>query len=78
MLTQLQTRAKRTAAVAVAALVLITPAVALAAHQFSDVPTSHPFHYDIDALVDAGVTSGCGGGKFCPGAYVTRDRWRPS
>lgn len=40
--------------------------------QFSDVPASHPFRADIDALVSSGVTSGCGGGKFCPSQSVTR------
>jgi len=59
----------------VTGLVLGIPlGVALASHQFSDVPSSNPFHADIDALVDAGVTSGCGGGKYCPSAYVTREQ----
>ena len=48
--------------------------VVLASHQFSDVPDSYPFHDDISALVDAGVTLGCGGGKYCPKAYVTREQ----
>ncbi len=48
------------------------PLVALAGHQFSDVPDGHFFHADVDALVDAGVTSGCGGGRFCPAANVSR------
>jgi hypothetical protein len=48
------------------------PLVALAGHQFSDVPDGHFFHADVDALVDAGVTSGCSAGKFCPEANVTR------
>lgn len=45
--------------------------IALAAH-FGDVPNSHPFHNDIAAIADAGVTSGCGGGDFCPDRNVTR------
>jgi S-layer homology domain len=44
----------------------------LASHQFSDVPNSNIFHGDVDALVDAGVTAGCGGGKYCPNQAVTR------
>lgn len=40
--------------------------------EFSDVPASHPFRADIDALVGSGVTSGCGGGKYCPSQSVTR------
>lgn len=59
--------------VAVAALALGVPLGAFASHQFTDVPNSHPFHADIDALYDSGVTTtGCGGGKFCPDQYVTR------
>lgn len=59
--------------IAFVALVLAIPAgVVLANHQFSDVPTGHAFHSDVNALVNSGVTSGCGGGKFCPDANVTR------
>ena len=39
---------------------------------FSDVPATHPFRGDIDALATAGITGGCGGGRFCPSAPVTR------
>ena len=39
---------------------------------FSDVPTSHPFFQFIEALVASGITSGCGGGSFCPDAPLTR------
>ena len=52
--------------------VLALPVGALAGHQFTDVPNSNPYHADIDALADAGVTTGCGGGQFCPTAFVTR------
>ena len=44
------------------------PAVAT----FSDVPTSHPFFRFIEALARSGITSGCGGGNFCPDAPLTR------
>ena len=50
------------------------PLGVLASHQFSDVPDSNPYHTDIDALVDSGVTTGCGGGKYCPSAFVTREQ----
>ena len=50
------------------------PLGVLASHQFSDVPNSNPYHTDIDALVDSGVTTGCGGGKYCPSAFVTREQ----
>jgi hypothetical protein len=61
--------------VAATALALGIPlGVALASHQFSDVPTSNPFHTDISAVADSGVTTGCGGTKFCPKDVVTREQ----
>jgi S-layer homology domain len=61
-------------ALAVTVAVLAFPIWALASHQFSDVPDSNPFHGDISALADSGVTAGCGGGKFCPKDLVTREQ----
>src|SRR5438132_9446798 len=43
-----------------------------AAATFSDVPTTHLFFQYVEALAAAGITSGCGGGNFCPDAAVTR------
>jgi hypothetical protein len=40
--------------------------------RFSDVPSTHPFAGDINRLATAGITGGCGGGRFCPSAFVTR------
>jgi hypothetical protein len=41
---------------------------------FLDVPASN-FAYDyINAIRDAGITTGCGGGNYCPGQIVTRDQ----
>lgn len=51
---------------------LIGPAIVLANHQFPDVPTGASYHDDVEALVGAGITSGCGGGNYCPGNAVTR------
>jgi hypothetical protein len=48
----------------------ISPAPATAT--FGDVPTNHPFFRVIEALASSGITSGCGGGNFCPDATVTR------
>lgn len=49
----------------------VAPAPAVAT--FADVPTGHLFFQQIEALVGAGITSGCGDGTdFCPGAPVTR------
>ncbi|MEA2600271.1 MAG: in [Acidobacteriota bacterium] len=41
---------------------------------FSDVPTSSPLCPWIQELVHRGVTSGCGGGQYCPGNPVTRSQ----
>ncbi len=49
--------------------------VALAAHEFTDVPASNVFHDDIAWLADAGVTLGCNppaNDQFCPNAAVSR------
>ena len=39
---------------------------------FTDVPASHPFALSINRLATAGITSGCGNGRFCPEDPVTR------
>jgi hypothetical protein len=39
---------------------------------FADVPASHPFARWIERLAAEGITSGCGGGNFCPADAVTR------
>ena len=48
----------------------VSPAPSIAT--FSDVPTSHPFFQFVEALARSGITSGCGGGNFCPDAPLTR------
>jgi hypothetical protein len=48
----------------------VSPAPASAT--FEDVPTTHPFFPFVEALVKAGITSGCGGGNYCPDNAVTR------
>jgi S-layer homology domain len=40
---------------------------------FSDVPQTYLYHGAIEKLVRAGVTTGCGAGRFCPDNPVTRD-----
>lgn len=47
-------------------------APAPATASFSDVPTSNPFFNDVEQLRKSGITSGCGGGNFCPDSPVTR------
>jgi len=49
-------------------------AIALASHQFTDVPDSNQFHADISAVKDAGVTTGCSATKYCPADFVTREQ----
>jgi len=41
---------------------------------FSDVPASHPFHDFVEKIFRNGITSGCGGGNYCPDASVSRDQ----
>jgi hypothetical protein len=53
-------------------VLLAAPAVVLASHQFPDVPTSNPFHNDIDAIAEAGITAGFGDGGFHPTDAVSR------
>ena len=64
------TDATRFQAVRVFYTLQVSPAPAVAT--FSDVPTGHPFFRFIEALVRSGITSGCGGGNFCPDAPLTR------
>jgi hypothetical protein len=46
--------------------------VALANHYFPDVLNSNPFHDDIAAMADAGITAGLGDGNYHPSDPVTR------
>ncbi len=40
--------------------------------EFSDVPANAFAAAWIEELADRGVTSGCGGGKYCPSSSTTR------
>ncbi len=66
-------RALLSAAALTLALVGV-PLGVLASHDFADVPNTNPFHADIGALAASGVTTGCGGGNYCPSAFVTREQ----
>ncbi len=48
----------------------VSPAPASAT--FADVPTGHWAFRFVEALVDSGITAGCGGGNYCPDDPVTR------
>jgi hypothetical protein len=39
---------------------------------FGDVPTGHAFFQFVEALANAGITGGCGGGNYCPNSPLTR------
>jgi sulfatase-modifying factor enzyme 1 len=56
----------------IAAALLSGPGVALASHNFSDVPDSVFYHDFVDFLVQNGITSGCGGGQYCGEDAVSR------
>ena len=43
-------------------------------HSFADVPASNPFYRFIETLLHHGVTGGCGGADYCPGAATTREQ----
>jgi len=42
--------------------------------QFNDVPCSSPYARWVNALAARGITGGCGGGSYCPGAVVSREQ----
>jgi hypothetical protein len=65
-------RGARLIAMAALILALAVPVAVVASDAFTDVPDSNTFHDDITALLDRGLTTGCGGGKFCPADNVTR------
>lgn len=56
-----------------AVMVASTIYVALASHQFSDVPTSPAvFHDAVEWIVNRAITAGCTPGLYCPNDAVTR------
>jgi hypothetical protein len=63
--------ARRYSAVLVARLFDIAPVTACRA-SFSDVPCDHPEYGFIQALAEAGITSGCGDGRFCADELTSR------
>src|SRR5687767_6603385 len=63
---------RRILAALVGLLLLALPGVVLAAHQFNDVGVNHPFHNQITAIADAGITAGFDDGGYHPSEAVTR------
>lgn len=39
---------------------------------FTDVPAESPFHFYVESIFRAGITSGCGGGSYCVSSPITR------
>ena len=69
---ELRRPARRSVALLLGVLLLTAPAVVLASHQFPDVPDSNPFHDEISAIAEAGITAGFVDGGYHPGDPVTR------
>ena len=65
-------RWSRRLAVSLLALALLVPGVALASHQFSDVPDSYLFHNSVDWAFDYGIATGYSNGTYRPNDPVTR------
>ncbi|MCL4275995.1 MAG: S-layer homology domain-containing protein [Anaerolineales bacterium] len=51
----------------------VPPAVG-ASTGFADVPTSHPLAAWIKQLAAEGISTGCGGGNFCPNSALSREQ----
>ena len=61
--------------IAIAIVALLVPATAMAViSPFSDVSPTNTFFGNIVNMANSGITSGCGGGKFCPKDGVTREQ----
>ncbi len=50
------------------------PASSCATSPFSDVPISDGFCKYVKRMMDLTITTGCGGGNYCPNQNVTRDQ----
>lgn len=55
-----------------ATLAIAVPMSVFASDTFTDVAPGNQFHPDINKIADAGITTGCGGGNYCPSSSVTR------
>ena len=59
-------------AAAAIAILVVSGSMVVANHDFSDVPSSAFYHEHVSTISALGITAGCGGGKYCPDANVTR------
>ena len=64
-------RVSRRLAVGLLGLALLVPGVAIASHQFPDVPNSYLFHNSVDWAVDYGIATGYGDGTYRPNDPVS-------
>ena len=70
----MSSRLRRATAALTVGLAILLPASALAlVSPFSDTD-GNPFLNNIIAMANSGITTGCGGGKFCPKGNVTREQ----
>ena len=53
-------------------LAIAVPVSVWASHHFNDVPNNHPFHSEISAIADAGITKGYTDGGYHPRDPITR------
>jgi hypothetical protein len=51
-----------------------TVSAIFAAGDFADVPSAENFYKYVEAIYNAGITTGCGSGDYCPSEDVTRDQ----
>lgn len=68
---------RRRIALALGLLLAAVPAIAVAVHDFTDVPTASTFHTNIHNIAQAGITAGCNPPtqtKYCPTDSVRRDQ----
>ncbi|MEX1164089.1 MAG: S-layer homology domain-containing protein [Nitriliruptor sp.] len=68
----LNTRRKVILSAVVVLLAIGVPAAAN--HVFTDVPATNSHHAAISEVADAGITTGCAAGRYCPGSPVTREQ----
>jgi hypothetical protein len=45
-----------------------------ATQRFPDVPPTSPFYRFVERMAVLGITFGCGGGNYCPGAPISREQ----
>ena len=68
----LASRRRRAVAIVGVAIALVVPGLALASHQFDDVPTASTFHTNVARVYGARITAGCAPDLYCPDDPVSR------